>query len=369
MDVICSWLDLWRQGSAGLIFNRHRERRRKVFNTADFLMKLIGTRSVSGNTGEALLLVEKELSALDVKTRLSVKGSLLATIPGRESEGVVFAAHLDTLGAMVSGIQNDGTLRYSTVGGLTPGSIEGEYCRVETFRGDLLTGTVLFDRTSVHAYGREKASAKREHEDMYVRLDYDVNSVGDVQDLGVSVGNYIHFDPRPVLTDSGYIKGRHLDDKAGVAVLVAAAGNLAGGKAKPRRTVHFLFTSHEEVGHGGAGWFPPGVVELVAVDMGVIGKNQTGSEKKVSICMADSNGPYNYDLTRSLIRIAELNSLPHVVDTYRYYGSDAAAALRMGLDVRHALIGPGVDSSHAVERTHLEGIRAATDLVGFYTLE
>ena len=159
-----------------------------MFNTADFLMKLLDTRSVSGHTGEALHMVEREFSALGVETRLSVKGSLMATIPGRENEGVVFAAHLDTLGAMVSGIQSDGTLRYSTVGGLTPGSIEGEYCRVETFGGDLLTGTVLFDRTSVHAYGQEKATAKREHENMYVRLDFDVNIVGDVQALGISVG-------------------------------------------------------------------------------------------------------------------------------------------------------------------------------------
>lgn len=313
--------------------------------------------------------MENRFAGMTVETRVTRKGSLVATIPGVAAEGVVFAAHLDTLGAMVSRVMTDGTLRYRTVGGLTPGSIEGEYCLVETFSGELIPGTILFDRSSVHAYGQEKASAKREHSEMYIRLDRDLGSAGEAEEIGVSVGNYVHFDPRPVLTDSGYIKGRHLDDKAGVAVLVEAAAEILGRGSKPLRTLHFLFTSHEEVGHGGAGWFPPDVSEMIAVDMGVLGKDQAGNEKKVSICMADSNGPYNYDLTRQLIRLAAHNRIPHAVDTYPFYGSDTAAALRMGLDVRHALIGPGVDASHAVERTHLDGIHAAATLIALYSLE
>lgn len=341
-----------------------------MFDTSGFLMKLLATRSVSGHTREALALVETVFADLSVPiaTRTTLKGSFIATIEGSEPEGLVFAAHLDTLGAMVSRISPEGTLRYRTVGGFTPGSIEGEYCLVETFKGELIPGTILFDRASVHAYGQEKASAKREHGDMRIRLDMDVSDADTVRDLGVSVGNYVHFDARPVLTASGYIKGRHLDDKAGVAALVAAASDIAQSGERPRRTLHFMFTSHEEVGHGGAGWFPPGVRELIAVDMGVMGSEQTGSEKKVSICMADSNGPYNYELSRELVDLAERSGIPHAVDTYPFYGSDAAASLRMGLDVRHALVGPGVDASHAVERTHLEGIAATARLVSLYSL-
>ncbi len=338
-------------------------------DTAGFLMQLMAARSVSGHTAQALRLVEERFTAMALETRVTRKGSLVATIPGASSEGIVFAAHLDTLGAMVSMLTAEGTLRYRTVGGLTPGSIEGEYCLVETFSGELIPGTILFDRTSVHAYGQEKAGARREHSDMYIRLDRQAGSAADLEALGVSVGNYVHFDPRPVLTDSGYVKGRHLDDKAGVAALVRAASDVLAMKRKPPRTLHFLFTSHEEVGHGGAGWFPPDVTELIAVDMGVTGRDQAGSERKVSICMADSNGPYNYDLTRKLIGLASREGVPHAVDTYPFYGSDTAAALRMGLDVRHALIGPGVDASHAVERTHLDGIRAAARLIALYSLE
>lgn len=340
-----------------------------MLQTADFLMRLMKARSVSGHTREALDLLENVFREEGLASRTTLKGSLWVTLPGREEEGVVFTAHLDTLGAMVRRIQPDGTLRYRTLGGWTPGSVEGEYCLVETFRGDLVPGTVLFDRTSVHVHGQEKAGAERKHEEMHVRLDHDAGDPDAVRRLGISVGNYIHFDPRPVLTESGYIKGRHLDDKAGVAALVQAVLELARDPQPGRRTVHFLFTSHEEVGHGGAGPFPANVSELIAVDMGVVGSEQEGCEKKVSICAADSSGPFHYDLTRRLIRLAEEHRIPHVVDTYGHYGSDAASALRTGLDVRHALIGPGVSGSHAVERTHLEGIRATADLVRLYVLE
>ncbi len=244
--------------------------------TAAFLLDLMAVRSVSGHAENAVSLVKERLESLGLPVKTTRKGSLWATLEGETENGLVLAAHLDTLGAMVSSIRPDGTLRYRTVGGLTPGSVEGEYCLVETFDGQLISGTILYEMTSVHAYGNEKAAAKREHSDMYIRLDHPLKNAGDVKELGVSVGNYVHFDPRPVFTESGYIKGRHLDDKAGAAVLMATAEKLAGSKVKTRRTVHFLFTTHEEVGHGGAGWYPPGVEDLLAVDMGVLGKDQAG---------------------------------------------------------------------------------------------
>ncbi|HOP26650.1 MAG TPA: M42 family metallopeptidase [Candidatus Sabulitectum sp.] len=338
-------------------------------NTMEFFMQLLRTRSVTGNTYLAVEIVRSRLESLGVPVKQTNKGSLIATLEGTTDDSAVISAHLDTLGAVVSRIESRGILRYKCVGGFTPGSIEGEYCLVETFSGKMIPGTILFDRTSVHAYGREKAQAARTHEEMYVRIDEKVSSREEAESLGISVGNYIHFDPRAQHLDSGFVKGRHIDDKAGVTVLVGVIENLVRQKVKPQRNIHFLFTVHEEVGHGAAGWLPEGVSDFLAVDMGVCGPEQTSQEEKVTICAADSSGPYNYELTRHLINLAEINGIPHVVDTFPFYGSDAGAALRMGLDARHALVGPGVDTSHAIERTHQDGIRATMDLVTLFAME
>lgn len=338
-------------------------------NAMEFFMKLLGTRSVTGNTFEAVDLVKSRLKSIGVEVKQTNKGSIIATLEGTTSDSAVISAHLDTLGAMVSKIEQSGTLKYKCVGGFTPGSIEGEYCLVETFGGDLVPGTILFGKTSVHAYGRDKTEAKRSHGEMYVRLDRDVSSEKEVRELGIGVGNYIHFDPRSQQLDSGYVKSRHIDDKAGVTVLVGVIEALVRQNVKPQRNVHFLFTVHEEVGHGAAGWLPDNVSDFLAVDMGVCGADQTSSERKVTICAADSSGPYNYELTKHLINLAEMNRIPYAVDTFPFYGSDAGAALRMGLDARHALVGPGVDTSHAIERTHQDGLKATMDLVTLFAME
>ncbi|MEN8208083.1 MAG: M20/M25/M40 family metallo-hydrolase, partial [Candidatus Fermentibacteria bacterium] len=264
----------------------------------DVLLQLLRTRSISGHTDEAMRIIEDIFKQLGLETVLTRKGSLLATLKGRTPEGIVISAHMDTLGGMVSGIEKvNGKITLRSIGSFTMSSIEGEYCRIETFSGDLFDGTVLFDNTSVHAHGMEDASAKRKKKNMYVRLDEEVSSGEDVRKLGISVGNYIHFDPRPVVTESGFVKSRHLDDKAGVAILIKAAEYLVSGDIIPSRTLHFLVTGYEEVGHGAAGFLPDNSVEFIAVDMGVAGSGRESSENKVTICAADSTGPFNYALT------------------------------------------------------------------------
>ena len=334
-------------------------------------MELLWTRSVSGHAEKAVELVRHRLERMGLRTRLMNKGGLLATIPGEEDGGAALvSAHVDTLGCMVRTIEEDsGRIRLQLVGGFTMPSIEGEYCRIETYDGELHPGTVLYDQTSVHAYGRDKASAKRKRENMYVRLDRKVGSGEEVRNLGISVGNYIHLDPRSVLTDDGFVKSRHLDDKAGVAVMVAAASTITESDTRPPRDIHLLVSAHEEVGHGASAGLPLDVDEFLAVDMGVLGKGMSGDETRVSICAADSSGPFDYALTKRLIDLAKERSIPYCVDTFPHYGSDAAAALKAGMDVRHGLIGPGIDASHAMERGHLDGLEAARDLLVAYIME
>ena len=335
----------------------------------EFLMQLLRTRSVTGNTELASEIVKNRLDSLGLEVKVTNKGSVIATMEGTTNDSAVISAHIDTLGAVVSRITPAGTLKYHCVGGFTASSIEGEYCQVETFTGKLIPGTILYSKTSVHAYGKEKSSARRIHDEMYIRLDDMADSSDAVKELGISVGNYIHFEPRAQHLSTGYIKSRHIDDKSGVAVLVGVAADLVKLKVKPQRNIHFLFTVHEEVGHGAAGWLPENVSDFLAVDMGVCGVNQTSDEKKVTICAADSSGPYNYELTKHLINLAGMNNIPYVVDTFPFYGSDVGAALKMGLDARHALVGPGVDTSHAIERTHEKGIKATIDLVTIFAME
>ena len=100
--------------------------------------------------------------------------------------------------------------------------------------------------------------------------------------------------------------------------------------------------------------------------MGCVGLDLAGNEYSVSICAKDSSGPYNYELTTDLINLAKKNSLNYTVDIFPYYGSDASAALKAGLDCKAALIGTGVCASHGMERTHLDGVNNTMELLLAY---
>ena len=106
--------------------------------------------------------------------------------------------------------------------------------------------------------------------------------------------------------------------------------------------------------------------ELLVVDMGCIGDDLNCKETDVSICVKDSSGPYDYDMTTKLVELSKKHNLPYVTDIYPMYSSDAIAAWRSGHDVRCALIGPGVAASHGMERTHIQGLMATVELILHY---
>lgn len=321
------------------------------------LRRLVEIDSPAGYTDKASDYVAELLRAYGWTPDRTRKGAVRCALGPRPR--LALTAHVDTLGAVVSGISGDGTLAISPVGGLQLNYVEGEYVRVVTIDERAYTGTFLLDNPSVHANSQTSKTA-RTPASMHVRLDEEVHGREDVRALGIEHGDPVCFDPRYQELDSGFIKSRFLDDKAGVYVLFEVARRLAGdGRQAP---VELLFSNFEEVGHGGAVGYSPTVEQLLVIDMGVIGDCCGGDELSVSICAKDSSGPYDYRMRKQLIELARREELPYHVDVYPFYSSDGSAALRAGAEVRVALIGPGVAASHGVERTHKRGIEATIEL-------
>lgn len=308
-----------------------------------------------------------ELSSLGYDASLTNKGNVRLLVKGNsDKKKVATSAHTDTLGLMVRSINSDGTLNVTNVGGPSIPTLDGEYCRVITRNGKIYTGTILCSSRSVHVYEDAK-SKERNLDNMFVRLDERVLSEEDVIKLGISNGDYICYDTKTQITESGFLKSRFIDDKGSVCAILAVLKYLHDNNLKPKYDTYVYFVNQEEVGHGAA-TVDSDISEFVTVDMGCIGKDLAGNEYAVSICAKDSGGPYSYDLTSKLINLASSNNINYVVDIFPYYGSDIGAAWRSGVDCKGALIGPGVDASHGMERTHLDGIVATSELLLKYLL-
>ena len=330
----------------------------------DIAKRLLAIDSPSGFTQNVVREAEQIAQDHGYTTRRTNKGNLIVSVPGREKgKRIGLCAHVDTLGLMVRSITADGMLKITKVGGPILPTLDGEYCRIYTRDGKVYTGTILSLSPAVHVYD-DAATRPREEKELAVRIDEKVKSKADVEALGICAGDYVCFDPKTTVTESGFLKSRFIDDKGSAAILLTLLRLMHFAKVRPRYDTDVCFTVHEEVGHGGATL--PVVDELLAVDMGCVGDDLSCTEYQVSICAKDNNGPYDYGMVTRLVELAKANGVDYAVDIYPHYGSDVAAAWEAGMDARGALIGPGVHASHGMERTHYDGLKAAMELTALY---
>lgn len=340
--------------------------------TVEFLTELLNTPSPTGYAFDAIDYVEKMFKSLKIRgltVSLTPKGALLAHWKGKKKttpRGVT--AHVDTLGLMVKDIKGSGRLKMTLLGGYAWNAVEYEGVTVRTFDGRQYRGTVLISNPSSHV-NRDLESIKRSADSMEIRLDAQTRSAYETRALGIDVGDFIFLDPRVEVTQTGYIRSRHLDDKAGVAAIYGAMLALNEAGLKPPQDTYILIANYEEVGHGGAAGFPLELDELLTIDMGAMGDGQNSDEFSVSICVKDSTGPYHHLMTNKLRRLAKQHNIPHKPDIYPYYGSDGSAYWSAGGAGRVALIGPGVDASHGYERTHKDSLKHTAHLIARYLLD
>ena len=319
---------------------------------AEQLKALTAIPSPSGYTKNATDYLMKLLQDMGYEPKLSRKGNVFVTLGG-EGEPLVLAAHVDTLGAMVRSIKDNGRLRPTTLGGHVWSTADGENCTIHTRDGKVYTGVVLNTEPSAHVADKKVETLE---ENMEILLDEPVSTKAETLALGIQTGDIIAMDPRTVITESGYIKSRFLDDKLSASILLGIAKIVKDKSLSFHRKVSLLFTVYEEVGHGGS-FVPEDTTEMISVDMGCVGADLGCTERMVSICAKDSGGPYNYDLVTELSNIAKEEQLDYAIDVYPHYGSDVEATLHAGYDIRHGLIGPGVYASHNYERSHLDGVK------------
>ena len=326
-----------------------------------FLTGLLNVPSPTGFTEKAIDYTEQALNSFSqLNLSRTRKGALVAEWPGEADDAPrALTAHVDTLGAMVKEIKSNGRLKLTRIGGFAWNTVEGEGCTVFTRGGDPVRASLLLTSASGHVHGADVNNLKREDGNMEVRLDARTTSPDETRMLGIEVGDFVAFDPR-VEVLNGFVRSRHLDDKACVANILAAVKALGDAGLQPAQTTYLHISNYEEVGHGASAGIPDSVTELVTVDMAAVGDGQASDEFHATLCVKDSGGPYHFGLNEKLRKLADEHEIPHKIDIYPFYGSDGEAYWRAGADVAVSLIGPGVDASHNYERTHTEALEATT---------
>ncbi|HEV7353801.1 MAG TPA: osmoprotectant NAGGN system M42 family peptidase [Brevundimonas sp.] len=335
---------------------------------AEQLQGLLAIPSPTGYTDEAVWRLCGELDRLGVDYELTRRGAIRACLRGAEPGSArALVTHVDTLGAQVKRIKGTGRLELVPIGHWSSRFAEGARCTV--FGEDAQArGTILPLKASGHTFNEEVDTQPVAWTQVELRLDLPVSSREDVLAHGLDVGDIVAIDPQPEFLDNGFIVSRHLDDKAGVAAMLAALKALVDAGARPPVDLYFLVTIAEEVGLGASSVLVPDVASMVTIDNGTTAPGQNSSEFGVTLAMADQTGPFDWHLTRKLARLAREHEIPFQKDVFRYYRSDSASALEAGADIRTALITFGVDASHGYERIHMDALVSVARLATAYAL-
>lgn len=322
------------------------------------LLELLAIPSPSGLTDAIVRYTGAQLDAMGVGYELTRRGTIMArlsrTLPERRryQPARALVAHLDTLGAMVSGIRPNGRLALMPVG--TWSSRWAEGARVTVF-GDEHShrGSVLPLLASGHLYNEAVDTQPVSWEQLEVRVDAPVFSAADADAAGLRIGDFVAFDPHPEWLENGYIVSRHLDNKAGVAALLAALKAVSLTRVPIAMNCFLVFTLTEELGSGSRASIDKDVSEIIGVDIAPTCAGSDARDFGVTIPLMDSAGPHDYHLTRRLLALCSEYGIPSHRDVFRFYHSDAGAAVSAGHDVRTALLCFDTDASHGYERTHL----------------
>lgn len=334
----------------------------------DVLLHLLRVPSPTGRTDEVVQYIGEQIVGLGMDLSVTRRGLLNATLSGlRSRPDRAVVVHADTIGCMVTRLKDNGRLEVTQLGTHSARFSEGAHVTLFTDTpGPVLTGTVLPLKSSGHQYGDEVDTQGVGWPIVEVRVDEHVHDAVGLRELGLQVGDFVALDANPQLTPRGFVKSRHLDDKAGIAAALGAFKAITDAHVIPLVGAHLLVTIAEEVGHGATHGLDTDVAEMVAVDNAVVAAGQQSREDRVNIALLDSTGPFDYHFSRKLLALCEDHGIPYTRDIFRYYRSDAASAVEAGLEMRTALVGFGVDSSHGHERTHLAGVRAVAELLAVY---
>jgi peptidase M42 family hydrolase len=332
------------------------------------LLELLRIPSPTGRTDVIMQHVGERLEEIGLPFELTRRGAMVGALEGNGGglERAV-VVHTDTIGCMVRRLKDNGRLTVVPVG--THSSRFSEGTRVSIFTDDperTYTGTILPTKASGHAFGDEIDEHPHSWDHVEVRVDEKVSSAADLAALGIQVGDFVAQVAFPVITRSGFVTSRHLDDKAGVAAALAAFKAVIDDGHELPVGANLLITIAEEVGHGASSGLEHDVAEMLSVDSAVVAPGQHSTETGVTVAMQDMHGPFDYHLTRRLCRLGTDHGIEINRDVFRYYRSDVASALEAGAETRAALIGFGVDATHGHERTHLDSIVATAELLALY---
>ena len=232
----------------------------------------------------------------------------------RSPKKIMFAAHMDEVGFMITDITAEGFLRFGAVGGIDPRVVIGRGVKLES--GVLgVVGT-----KAVHQQSADERKKAPDFEELYI----DIGAKDRTEaERFAARGMYAYFDSEFGAFGDGFVKGKAIDDRAGCMIMI----DMINGE--PEYDAWYVFTTQEEIGTRGAKAasfsVKPDIAFVLetttACDIAGVG----GDGKGCVVSYMDRGTIYDKELYRLAFAKAEENGIPVQTKTLIAGGNDSGA--------------------------------------------
>ena len=280
------------------------------------IKKLVETTGPSGYESQIRAVVRQEVEPYADEVRVDALGNLIVRKGQRAANGlkIMLAAHIDEIGVIVTHVDAEGFVRFTTLGGVRPHTCVGG--RVRFLNG--LSGVISMEPP-------DDLTRLPTFDQLYIDLGLTSN-----QNAPVKVGDVAAFD-RPFLDLGDRIVAKSLDDRIGAVVLIEALRQL---KQTPHE-LYFVFSVQEEVGVRGATTAAFGVDPDLGLAVDVTGTGDTPRRSKVRMQVSLGKGPAikvrdggmlaDPRVIDWMVRTAEAQGLPYQLEILEGGSTDARA--------------------------------------------
>ena len=230
----------------------------------DTLENLMLVPGLAGHEDRVRRHITKALAHLPLAVSVDTLGNLICTLPGaKDAPSVMLFTHMDSLGFVTRKIEANGLIRIERLGGIPEKALPAQLVTFCVAEGRDVQGIIA--NKSHHATPAEEKYKVTPYAELFI--DVGAESAAAVEALGIRIGTPVVYTPRVVHLNENRVAGTWIDDRAGCAVVMAAAEDLAKLPEIQRPTVHFVFAVLEEFNLRGAMVAAQGIRPDVAIQI------------------------------------------------------------------------------------------------------
>lgn len=336
------------------------------------LEELLKAHAPSGQEQEVDEILRRRTEGVCDEVRMDPGDNFVGLVRGARGGGAVRVfAHKDEVAMIVKRVEADGRLSVRPLGGMNPWVVGQGLVDVladrETLTGVLSCGCMHTSKENASVW-RAKNEKPLDWDGVFVLTR---RTKEELAESGVHAGTRVVLArQRKTMTRLKDCVGAYfLDDRAAIAIALAALLDLHGRGVRPAGDVYLIGTSVEEIGGGSSAYASrtlPGDVSL-AVDVGPVDKEYgTELNDQPIVVYRDGRTVYTKALCDRLLQLGREMGLAPQTACLESYGSDASLSRVDGQTARCGLLAFPTQNTHGFEVATVRGMMNTARLLAKY---